>query len=107
MNMLIGVLCEVVSTVTQREKDEAAVKIVKESILLELKKFDDGDGMITHEELVEVLQDPHSQEILHSLDIDRLFLTELQSALFRSGGERVPIKGILELVLLCRGELPS
>merc|ERR1719506_2755418 len=63
--------------------------------------------MITHEELDEVLQDPHSQEILHSLDIDRLFLTELQSALFRSGGERVPIKGILELVLLCRGELPS
>jgi len=38
-----------------------------------------------------------------------LFLTELQSALFRGAGKnlRVPIKGILELMLMCRGELPS
>merc|ERR1719271_2255336 len=92
MNMLLGVLCEVVSAVTRKEQDESAVKLVKESILLELKKYDDGDGMISHDELNQVLQDPHSQRILCSLDVDRLFLTELETALFHSGGEKVPIR---------------
>jgi len=64
MNMLIGVLCEVVSSVARSEKDEAAVRLVKESILLQLKKCDDGDGMISHAELNIVLQDPDSQDIL-------------------------------------------
>merc|ERR1740130_1932984 len=44
MNMLIGVLCEVVSAVAKGEKDDAAIVLVKESILMNLKKFDNGDG---------------------------------------------------------------
>merc|ERR1719329_875172 len=52
MNMLIGVLCEVVSTVSQTEKDEAAIKLLKQTILLELRKFDDNnDGVIGKDEL--------------------------------------------------------
>jgi hypothetical protein len=107
MNMLIGVLCEVVSSVTRKEKDEAAVRFVKQSILMELKKFDDGDGMITREELDKVMHDEHSKAVLASLNVDRLFLTELQSALFQKKGERVTISGIIELMLMCRGDLPS
>merc|ERR1719149_7352 len=42
MNMLIGVLCEVVSAVAQGEKDEACIRLAKQSILLDLKEFDDG-----------------------------------------------------------------
>ena len=107
MNMLIGVLCEVVSSVTRKEKDEAAVRFVKQSILMELKKFDDGDGMITREELEQVMHDEDSKAVLASLNVDRLFLTELQSALFQKKGERVTISGIIELMLMCRGDLPS
>jgi hypothetical protein len=107
MNMLIGVLCEVVSTVTTSEKDEAAVRLVKDTILVELLKFDDGDGLISHEEIDQVIQDPHSNAVLNSLDIDRLFLTELQSTLFQDEGDRIPIKGVIELMLLCRADLPS
>merc|ERR1712072_851500 len=55
MNMLIGVLCEVVSTVAQGEKDDAAIRLVKESILVNLKKFDNGDGMISRNELAAVM----------------------------------------------------
>merc|ERR1711998_240327 len=105
--MLIGVLCEVVSAVTQEEKDEAAVRMVKQSILVELKKFDDGDGEVTKEELDKVMADPHSKAVLHSLNVDRLFLTELQSTLFQKKDSRVPIKGIIELMLMCRKDLPS
>ena len=53
-----------------------------------------------------MLQDPHSKAVLNSLDIDRLFLTELQSTLFQDEGDRIPIKGVIELMLLCRGDLP-
>ena len=41
---VIGVLCEVVGTVTAAEKEESEVNLMKQTILIELKKFDDGDG---------------------------------------------------------------
>merc|ERR1719265_2279105 len=56
MNMLIGVLCEVVSAVGQAEKDDAALALMKESILVHLKRCDNGDGMITKDELMSVMQ---------------------------------------------------
>merc|ERR1712110_974103 len=49
MNMLIGILCEVVNAVAASEKEESDIAVMKNSILLELKKFDDGDGMIVGE----------------------------------------------------------
>jgi hypothetical protein len=93
--------------VTECEKSEAAVRLLKETILLELLKFDDGDGLISREELDQVLQDPHSKAALRSLDIDSLFLTELESTLLQMESDRIPIKGVIELMLLCRGDLPS
>merc|ERR1712107_378558 len=45
MNMLIGVLCEVVSAVNKAEKENAAIKEMKGSLLSLLKKLDvDGSG---------------------------------------------------------------
>merc|ERR1719379_1650147 len=40
MNMLIGVLCEVVSAVAADEQEEAAIAAVKSSILVMLKQLD-------------------------------------------------------------------
>jgi hypothetical protein len=106
MNMLIGVLCEVVSAVAQGEKDEAAIQLVKESILVHLKKFDNGDGMISRDELMTVMKDPQSKAVLRGLNVDRLFLLELQSMLYARPDSQVSIKGIMELMLMCRGDLP-
>lgn len=105
MNMLIGVLCEVVSAVAQAEKDEAAIKMVKDSILLQLKRFDNGDGMITKDELDKVMNDSTSREVLQQLNVDRLFSLQLQQVLFPKDDSEVPIKGIMELMLMCRGDL--
>merc|ERR1719375_1695501 len=82
MNMLIGVLCEVVSAVAQGERDEAAINLMKETILMDLKQFDNGDGMITRQELMSVMRDPQSKAVLRGLNVDQLFLLELQSMLF-------------------------
>merc|ERR1719160_85468 len=106
MNMLIGVLCEVVSQVAQSEKDDAAIILVKNSILKNLKKFDNGDGMISSQELMHVMKDPQSKAVLRGLNVDRLFLLELQSMLFPRPDSQVSIKGIMELMLMCRGDLP-
>jgi hypothetical protein len=105
MNMLIGVLCEVVSAVAQGEKDDAAIRLAKESILLDLKKFDNGDNTISKSNLMQVFKDKQSRAVLKSLNIDRLFLLELQQMLFPKDDSVVSIKVIMELMLMCRGDL--
>merc|ERR1719443_1215375 len=71
MNMLIGVLCEVVSAVGAAEKEEAAINLVKRSVLVLLKRLDaDGSGEISREELRQVLVDPEACEVLGELEVD-------------------------------------
>jgi hypothetical protein len=111
MNMLIGVICRVVNAVGEGEIDNAAINLVKESILMDLKNFDvDNNGMITREELAHVMCDTKSKRVLKSLNVDRLFLLEMQKMLFAKPGKEdtgVPIKKIVELMLMCRGNLPT
>jgi hypothetical protein len=109
MNMLIGVLCEVVSSVANAEKDEAAIKLMKESILVELKRFDeDGNGLISPDELQHVMQDPQSLQVLKSLDIDTHALMEMMDMIYEQDeSNEVTISVIMDLMLMCRGDLPS
>lgn len=107
MNMLIGVLCQVVTAVSASEVDDAAIRLMKESILLLLKECDDGDGMISHPELLKVMFNPQSKAALKQLNVDRLFLMELQKMLFPKPDSVVPIKSVMELMLMCRGDLPA
>jgi voltage-gated sodium channel len=104
LNMLIGVLCEVVSQVARNEKDEAAIRLVKDSILMDLLKFDDGDGLITHEELMKVMNDRDSKKVLSSLNVDRLFLLELMQNNYTKPDSKMTIKEIMELMIQCRGD---
>merc|ERR1719478_1872987 len=107
MNMLIGVLCEVVSQVAKDEKDMAGIQLVKQTILLHLMSFDnEGNGMITKDELKHVMNDPESRSVLKQLHVDRLFLMELQELLFVTPDSAIHVKAIMELMLMCRGDLP-
>ena len=106
MNMLIGCLCEVVSNVERQHKEEEAIRLMKQSILVDLKKYDNGDGMLTRKELNAVLTTTQSKAILQNLQIDRLFLLELQSMLFVNPDAQVSIQAIMQLMLSCRGDLP-
>lgn len=105
MNMLIGVLCEVVSAVAANEKEEAAIRVMKQTILIELKKFDDGDGLIDEDELNELMADPYSVTVLESLGIDVPFLQELQVMTFDKPGMTCPIEHLIEQMLTCRRDL--
>merc|ERR1711933_18065 len=80
-NMLIGVMCEVVAEVAAKERDSKAVSMLKQSILTFLQKYDDGDGMISQEELESVMNEPEPKAVLASLNVDRVFLLALQKML--------------------------
>lgn len=103
--MLIGVLCEVVSAVAANEKEEAAIKLMKQTMLLELKKYDDGDGMINEDELNELMACPSSVSVLQTLGVDVPFLQELQVMTYSKPDTAVPIEGLIEQMLTCRTEL--
>mmetsp|Transcript_147973 Transcript_147973/g.273055 ORF Transcript_147973/g.273055 Transcript_147973/m.273055 type:complete len:614 (-) Transcript_147973:222-2063(-) len=107
MNMLIGVLCEVVSAVTQNEKELAAINAVKDTILVQLESFDeDGNRKISQSELRQVMSSAESISILKGLDVDVGYMSELQNLLFTSQDAEVSIESILNLMLMCRGDLP-
>merc|ERR1712113_295204 len=79
MNMLIGVLCEVVSQVAATEKEEAAITLMKETILGMLKQYDtNGRFMIGRDEMEEVLTEPMTQGVLLGLEVDVEYLQDLQ-----------------------------
>jgi len=107
--LCLGVLCEVVSSVANAEKDEAAIKMMKESILLELKRFDeDGNGLISPDELHDVMQDPQALHVLTSLEIDINALKEMMNMIYQQGETaEVTIGFIMDLMLMCRGDLST
>eukprot|EP00913_Durusdinium_trenchii_P025187 g23646.t1 len=57
MNMLIGVLCEVVSMVGQSEREELLVELVKRELLdIIIEADEDGDGLMSHAEFLKRLE---------------------------------------------------
>merc|ERR1719146_85378 len=70
MNMLIGVLCEVVSAVAASEKGDNAIRIVKDKLLVMLRELDeDGSGKISQEEIQQVLAYPDALRTLDNLNV--------------------------------------
>lgn len=107
LQMLIGVLCDVVSRVGSEQRDATAIGLVKQELLSDLKRFDGGDGKISQKELRRVMNSPESKRLLRKLDINRGFLLELQKMMFTKPGQQVTIKSVLELMIMCRGENPT
>merc|ERR1719350_1747308 len=103
MNMLIGVLCEVVSAVGHHEREEAAIRLLKQSILVELLKFDkDGDALISKEEFEYIMKDESAMRALVSLGVDVHYLRDYQNMLYEWEAE-YSIEAIMQLCLVCRG----
>jgi len=105
MNMLIGILCEVVSAVAATEKENAAIKFIKETILVLLKSLDtDGSFTISREELRSVCQDPDALKVLGDLEVDVMYLLDLQAMLYRRPDSTLSVKAIMDLILNLRGD---
>lgn len=105
MNMLIGVLVEVVSAVSASEQEEADIHVMKQTVLKELKRFDNGDGMINEDELNEMMACRDSVKVLQQLGIDVTFLQDLQVWSYSVPGSELPIEALIEQMLSCRTQL--
>jgi len=110
MNMLIGVLCQVVSAVAAVEQENNAIQLVKTTLLVMLKTLDDnGNGLISKDELQQMVEHPEALEVLHSLDLDPKDLVEhldMHYELEASDDPQLHINKIIDVILLMRGERP-
>lgn len=108
MNMLIGVLCEVVSGVAAIEKEEAAINFVKENLLKMLKRLDeDESGALSREEIDHVTNDPDALDVLFEIQVDVDYFMHLHDMIFEDPEKEMSIEEIMELILTCRGDRPA
>lgn len=104
MNMLIGVLCEVVTSVAAAEKEDGQIKLVKDRLLYMLKELDeDKSGMISRYEVAQVLDDVNALSVLHSINVDVKCLLEELNLCFEDS-EELAIHQIMEVILMLRGD---
>merc|ERR1712007_419138 len=104
MNVLVGLMCRVINETTNRERDAYAVKALKDGVLGQLRKCDDGDAMITKKEMEDALFDEVSQGVLQDLGIEVPYLMNAAEMIF-SEVSHVSIETIMELMLSARGSL--
>jgi len=108
MNMLIGVLCEVVSSVAQAEKEEAAISLMKKTVLVFLRRADaDGNGDISKDELRLLLEDAGAMQVFDELHVDVEYLMQMQEYLFDKEREHLSMKRFMDLILTSRGDRPA
>jgi hypothetical protein len=103
LQMLIGVLCDVVSQVGQERRDAECIGLMRQELLGDFNKYDDGDGKISKEEFRLIVDTENSKALLKKLTINRLFLLEIADLMFPNEEVQVPIRSILELMIMCRG----
>jgi len=85
MNMLIGVICEVVSAVAATERETLSLSFVREKIqelLDESGADEDGDQMITKDEFMTLITHPKAVPILEDVGVDVIGLLDFKDTLF-------------------------
>merc|ERR1711879_409354 len=91
MNMLVGILCEVVSQVAQREKDSMSMLFIKEKVVETLMAIDtNGDFEISKAEFMQIIEHPTAVDALTEASVDVVALVDIADVIFcsdRSGVE--------------------
>lgn len=83
LNMLIGILCNVVFNVSQMEKDEAAVSLLKTLLLDILECYDKNDNRhIEIDEFFLIMRNPEMHQVLHQFNVDPGNLLAMSDYLF-------------------------
>jgi len=102
LNMLIGVLCEVVSTVSEVEREEMAAEHVKNHFLTVLLESDeDGNQVISRDEFEKMMVADETRIVLHNCGVDIIALVDLQDFIFRST-DQITFEDFFSLLLQLR-----
>lgn len=105
MNMLIGVLCQVVLDVSAQEKETNVKTQMQKTLLVMLQDLDaDNSGMLSKEEVQEVMHLDKAVEIMKDIQVDTQHLLNLTEMIFADELEGLPINVIMNIVLSLRGD---
>lgn len=106
LNMLIGILCEVVGKVAAHEKDEAEARFLQQNLLVILSCYDkDGDEFLGEKEFDMVMANPEVVELLETFGTDPKGLVTLKEVLFEgSKNHRLSFGEVLNTVMRLRSE---
>mmetsp|Transcript_10372 Transcript_10372/g.30821 ORF Transcript_10372/g.30821 Transcript_10372/m.30821 type:complete len:651 (+) Transcript_10372:119-2071(+) len=108
MNMLIGVLCEVVQGVANVEREEMSVSFANTRMKEIISQLDeDGSGAISKEEFQEILNNGEAVRALADVGVDPIGLVDFADSIFESEstGEGVELSfpEFMDIVLQFRG----
>merc|ERR1719440_1524085 len=105
MNMLVGVLCEVVSVVSSVEKESMLVNYVKVTLqhMLQTSGIDvDGDHHIAKHEFENLLLVPGAAKAIQDVGVDPVGLMDCTDFIFQDGKE-LSFPDFMDMVLQLRG----
>lgn len=103
MNMLVGVLVEVVCTVSSVEKEQMEATFLKGHMLHLLRGLDeDGDVRISRDEFGKLLEKPKAIKALQEVGVDVVGLAELSDFIYKDRNE-LSFPDFMETVLQLRG----
>eukprot|EP00931_Biecheleriopsis_adriatica_P059267 TRINITY_DN35437_c0_g1_i1.p1 TRINITY_DN35437_c0_g1~~TRINITY_DN35437_c0_g1_i1.p1 ORF type:complete len:304 (-),score=53.62 TRINITY_DN35437_c0_g1_i1:132-1043(-) len=112
MNMLIGVLCEVISAVAAAEKEAIQVRWVRQAIYEVLTEEVDAndDGMVDETEFLAMLTNNKALEALKEIDVDISTLLDFVDVIFEDATEEtadgvkmMPFPDFMSVLLQLRG----
>jgi hypothetical protein len=83
MNMLIGVLCEVVNNVAKTESEINLIETTRSTVMRVLESIDeDGNQMISKDEFLHILTNPRACKAFYSIGIDVVGLVDFANTIF-------------------------
>jgi len=106
MNLMIGVLCEVVSAVSDYEKERYKIDVAKSVLRSHATESDkNGDSMITHDEFLHLLDSRDTVNALQDIGLCAVTLLEVADDIFADGPHS--IDSFIEYVLKFRCSQPA
>jgi hypothetical protein len=105
MNMLVGVIVEVVSVVSAVEKESMKVSYFRtrlDEIIRDSRLDEDGNGQISRAEFEMLLENPDAAKSLKDVGVDVVGLVDYHDFFFKDG-EEFDFGAFVEVVLSLRG----
>merc|ERR1719453_2741336 len=108
MNMLIGVLCEVMLGVSSVEQEDQVKHQMSKTLLVMLENLDDDhSGHLSQQEMKEVMEEPDAVAVLKDINVDTQHLLDVFDMLYEHEETTLPIPVIMNIVLTLRGQRPA
>jgi len=109
LNMLIGVMCEVVSGVSQSEREVIAEAFVREKVqLIVRRRHGKSEVPVSRKELIDMLHDREATSLLNEAGVDVIGLVDVADFVFNSddgetGDQELSFEDFLRVVMALRG----